>query len=190
MPIVVGALVMPWRLMTQEEQKAHERERIEEAKAHVKPLDTQFQPVLDRVVSPESDGVEMAGQVVDTTKYKYDRIKVRGPDGVARYSAGNKDAVAKSLMGASKDDLLKVATANRLAMEDHFKSRNSGHFRMIVGQALRNIIIKGGKIVIGGVWIKSLDQAVNYPKGYAEEAKGTTANPIRKAQPSANRIKA
>lgn len=129
----------------------------------------------------------MAGQVVDTTKYKYDRIKVRGPDGKARYTAGNKDAVAKSLLGMPKQELFDTATANGLKLDDHFRLRNDGHFRMIVGQALRSVIIKGGEVVIRKVQIKSLDQQVEWPKGYAEEEKGTTQKPIRK-QVSANRI--
>lgn len=129
----------------------------------------------------------MSGQVVDTKKYKYDRIKVRGPDGVARYTAGNKDAVAKCLIGMSKEDLLQVAKGNGLKMAEHYKARNSGHFRMIVGQALRSIVQKGGKVQINGVEIESLAQKVEWPKGFAEEEKGTHEKPVRRHK-SANRI--
>lgn len=179
---------MPWRLMTVEEQRAHERERIEEHKNSVKALDAQSTPVVDRAISPFESGVDVAGQVLDTKKYKYERAKVRGPDGKARYTAGNKDAVAKSLLGMSKQDLLDVAKANGLKMEGHYESRNSGHFRMIVGQALRSILIKGGKIVIRGVEIAALDQKVAWPEGYAEEKKGTSAHPIRREPRSPHRI--
>lgn len=171
---------MPWRLATVEEQKAYERERIEEAK-RAKSLDTQVRLVVDQAVLPEPAGVEVA-KVVDTTKYKYNRIKVRGPDGVARYTAGNHDAIAKSLTGMSKQKLFEVAQANGLALDNHFKLRNSGHFRMIVGQALRGIVLRGNKAVIDGVEISALDQPVEWPKGYAQEDKGTHQNPIRKSQ--------
>lgn len=154
----------------------------------LRPLDTQVSPVVDQPVSPFDTGDDVAGQVVDTTKYKYDRIKVRGPDGVARYSAGNKDAVAKSLMGMTKEQLLKVAQSNGLNLAAHFDSRNNGHFRMIVGQSLRSVVIKGGTITIHGVKIAALDQPVEWPEGYSQEKKGTTQKPIRRTQ-SANRIK-
>lgn len=131
---------------------------------------------------------KVAGQVVDTTKYKYDRVKVRGPDGVARYTAGTKDAIAKSLFGISKKNLLEIAKSNGLKLDAHYKARNDGHFRMIVGQALRSVIHKGGKVTIGDVVIVQLDQKVSWPKGFAEEKKGTHDKPIRK-HPSANRIK-
>lgn len=176
------------RLLSIDEQRALERQRIEEVKSRAKPLDTQVSPVVDRVTSPEPVETDMVGQVVDVTKYKYDRVKVRGPDGKARYTAGNKDAVAKSLLGMTKKEVFDEATANGLKMAEHFKLRNDGHFRMIVGQALRSVVIKGGVITLRGVEIKTLDQEIPWPKGYTEEDKGTTAKPIRR-QVSAHRIK-
>lgn len=167
---------MPWWLASVDEQKAYERERIEEARRD-KALDTRPPLVVDQAVLPEHVGVEVA--VVDVSKYKYNRIKVRGPDGVARYSAGNQDAVAKALTGMNKQQLFDVSLANGLKLDTHFKLRNDGHFRMIVGQALRNIIIKGGKIDVNGVEITNLGQAVEWPAGYAQEEKGTTQKPVR-----------
>lgn len=120
----------------------------------------------------------MAGQVVDTTKYKYYRVKVRGPDGKARYTAGSKDSIAKSLFGFSREELLKVAEANDLDLTAH-ASKNVGHFRMILGQTLRNIITKGRKVKINGATIGSLKQSVSWPKGYTEEDKGTHDAPVR-----------
>lgn len=122
----------------------------------------------------------MAGQVVDVEKYKYDRIKVRGPDGVARYTAGNKDAIAKAMFGMTKEQIRTVATENNLDLAVHFEKRNMGHLRMIVGQALRNIIAKKGTVLIDGHKITKLNQKASWPKGYVEEPKGTTQHPIRK----------
>ncbi len=177
------------RLLSIDEQRALERSRIEEVKNRAKSLDTQVSPVIDQAISPEASEVDVVGQVVDVTKYKYDRIKVRGPDGKARYTAGNKDAVAKSMLGMTKQEVYDAGSGNGLTLDNHFKLRNDGHFRMIVGQALRSIVIKGGTVTLRGVVIKALDQSVPWPKGYAEEKKGTTQKPIRRQPPSANRIK-
>lgn len=179
------------RLLSIEEQKAYERQRIEEAKGSVKSLDTHSPPMVDRVCAPQDlAGDLVAGSdIVDTTKYKYDRIKVRGPDGVARYTAGNRDAIAKSMLGMTKKQVFDVSKENNLKMDVHFKSRNDGHFRMIVGQALRSIIAKGNTITIDGVEIKSLDQKVEWPKGYVQEDKGTSTEPVRRGAPSIARIK-
>ena len=127
----------------------------------------------------------MAGQVVDVEKYKYDRIKVRGPDGVARYTAGNKDAIAKAMFGMTKDQIRAVATENKLDLAVHFEKRNMGHLRMIVGQALRSIIAKKGTVLVNGHAITKLAQKATWPEGFKEEPKGTTKNPIRKKKAKA-----
>ena len=133
----------------------------------------------------------MAGQVVDTEKYKYNRIKVRGPDGKAHYTASNKDAIAKLLFGMNKQQLAGVAKENSLDMKSHYDLRNVGHYRMILGQALRNLILnKKQELLIGGVTVADLDQKVKWPEGYTEEPKGTHDQPIRKGKASTSRIKA
>lgn len=181
-------MVRPFnQLMSVEEQKEFERQRIEEARRLLankrgETLDTQSTPAVLLAPPPDLVGAPVAGQVVDVSKYKYDRVKVRGPDGVARYSAGNKDAIAKSLMGFSKKELLVVAEANGLDLSKHFKQRNSGHFRMIVGQALRSIIKKKGTVWVRYAEINSLSQKVGWPEGYSEEPKGTTLHPIRRTK--------
>lgn len=178
---------MPWRLASVEEQKAYERERIEEAKRKI-PLDRAVEPIIDLSNSSKQYGADMAGQVLDTTKYKYDRIKIRCPDGKARYSASSADAIAKSMFGMTKDDMMKVAIDHQLGgMLKHFDTRNLGHLRMILGQALRSQITKGTPVTIRGVTITKLDQKVNWPEGYTQEDKGTIQKPVRR-QASAHRI--
>lgn len=128
----------------------------------------------------------MAGQVVDTAKYKYPRIKVRGPDGKARYTASNCDAIAKSLFGMDRAALEEVANSNHQErLVPQFAVRNLGHARMILGQALRHAIAAGDKSIrIRGINVLALDQEVPWPKGYFEELKGTHQHPVRKGQPS------
>ena len=102
-----------------------------------------------------------------------------------------KDAIAKLLFGMNKQQLAGVAKENSLDMKSHYDLRNVGHYRMILGQALRNLILnKKQEILIGGVTVADLDQKVKWPEGYIEEPKGTHDQPIRKGKASTSRIKA
>ncbi len=109
-------------------------------------------------------------QVLDTPRYKYKRIRVRGKDGVVRYSANNGDPVARLMLGAGKDELVKTMAENGLTerLGPH-STKNAGHFRMVLGQALRMLVKKKLPITIGGVEVRSLTQKVPLPHGYKEE---------------------
>lgn len=112
----------------------------------------------------------MRGQILDTQRYKYKRIRVRGPDGKVLYSANNGDPVARLMLGAGKDELVKVMAENGLTgrLGQH-SAKNAGHFRMVLGQALRVLLKRSIPIMINGVEVKSLTQRVPLPKGYKEE---------------------
>lgn len=101
------------------------------------------------------------GSMIDRNKYGYARTKFIGPDGKARYSAGNGDAVAKALLGvtgAKFDKVVRDAGLKDLAAKH--SDKNPGQFRMVIGNALRAIIRKGGSVVIGDNTITSLGQAI------------------------------
>lgn len=112
----------------------------------------------------------MTGQVIDTKKFQYLRIKIRNYEGKVFYSANNKDAVSKLLFGMKKDAMIGVMHANGLdeRISKH-ATKNLGHFRMILGQSLRHLVLKGTAIHVGGVLVTSLDQKVPWPEGFREE---------------------
>lgn len=112
----------------------------------------------------------------------YPRVKVRGPDGVARYSYMKKDAISKSTFDMDKVQLKVVMIDNNLAdrLLPLWKDKGAGHFRMILGQALRFKLLRGETVKVGSRRIKTADQEVAWPKGYKEEAKGTVGAYIRK----------
>lgn len=114
----------------------------------------------------------MAGQVLDTKKYSYNRIKLKSPDRKTIYSANNADAVSRAMLSMTKDELIETAELNGMTdrLKKHFTKRNGGHLRMIVGQALRSQLHKSKPVVIRGVTIDRLDQVVPWPFGYVEHA--------------------
>lgn len=114
----------------------------------------------------------MSGQVLNTGKYKYPRMKVRdAKTGLVRYSANNGDAVTRGLLGMTKDELVKVMCDNGLEERlGHHMHKNAGHFRMVIGQALRSIVVKGGRVGVRGISIASLDQKIALKSGLTEEA--------------------
>lgn len=117
----------------------------------------------------------MAG-AIDLGKYTYKRIKLKSPDGRVIYSANNADAVSRAMLMMTKDDLIRTATDNRLGtrLKKHFE-KNTGHLRMIVGQALRSEIHKGKTITVRGIKIDSLRQEVEWPLGYVERPRREAA---------------
>lgn len=107
-------------------------------------------------------------QVIDTKRYRYERIRLRGPDGSTHYSASKIDAVSKSLVGMGTGDLIKVLQQNGLDhVAVHSKTKNAGHFRMIVSQALRAMLDKGSPVQIGTRLIRSRGEAVDWPEGWS-----------------------
>lgn len=102
-----------------------------------------------------------AAKMIDPGRYGYGTTKVRGANGKIRHSRGNGDAVARALLGADFDAVLK---ANGLTerMKAH-ADKNSGQFRMIGGNMLRALIKKGEPVTIGDHVIKSLTQKVAIP---------------------------
>lgn len=113
------------------------------------------------VVEPEK-----TGNVIDGSRYKYDRVKFVGADGKTRTSANNGDSIAQAMLGMTPDEVMHVVEENGLAekLAKHYRKLNPGHFRMVVGNALRATIKKGGKVKVNGRWISSLDQPVKVPK--------------------------
>lgn len=116
----------------------------------------------------------MSGQMLDVKRYQYSRIKIRNKDGKAIYSAGNKDAVARAMLGLDKAGLVEVMNDHDLKdkVGKHAKGKNVGHFRMILGQALRGMVNRGEKVKVQGHVIKDLKQAVPLPSGWTEEKIG------------------
>lgn len=112
----------------------------------------------------------MRGQILNTQRYKYKRIRVRGPDGKVLYSANNGDPIARLMLGAGKDELVKIMEENGLTARLGIHStKNAGHFRMVLGQALRVLISRKVPVRINNIEVKSLTQRVPLPKGYKEE---------------------
>lgn len=108
-------------------------------------------------------------QVINTDKHRYKRLRVRGPDGVVRYSATANDAVSRALWAMTKEQMVLVVDDNDLGERFHVHSRkNTGHFKMILGGALRERVRKGQTIIIGPHTINSLGQDVPLPAGYLE----------------------
>lgn len=108
-------------------------------------------------------------QVIDTKRYKYDRLKLRDPNGVAHYSATKLDAVARSLVGMNAAGMVAVLQENGLDYVVRHSEKKIGHFRMIVGQSLRAILNKGSPVMVRGLMIKTLDQDVPLPEGWRVE---------------------
>jgi len=112
-----------------------------------------------------------SGQILDTEKYKYDRMKVRDKSGKVRYSANNGDSIARAMVGMVKEDLIVVMKKNGLEekLSKHTRGKSPGHFRMILGQALRGMVGRGEQVVIRGQQINTLKQRVSLPSGLSEE---------------------
>lgn len=107
--------------------------------------------------------------MIDFGKYSYPRIKLKSPTGKVVYSATSSDAISRAMLGMTHPDLLLVVKNNELEgrLEKHF-GKNTGHLRMIVGQALRSLIHKGGKVSIRGVTIRDLKQDIPWPEDFVE----------------------
>jgi len=106
---------------------------------------------------------------VISDKYKYERIKLRDPEGKVHYSANSADAVARALLGMTQDQLIKVLQTNALDHVIPHKAKNAGQFRMIVGGALRARIAKGEHVRIGPYTVSDLKQDVPWPEGWRQE---------------------
>lgn len=107
--------------------------------------------------------------VIDT-KYKYDRIKLRDPQGKAHYSANRADAISRAIFNLTNEQVIKILQDNALDhVVHHAKTKKVGHFRMIAGQALRSVINKGASVRVGETLIESLDQHVPWPEGWTQE---------------------
>ena len=113
----------------------------------------------------------MSGQILDTNKYSYIRIKLQAPDKPTVYSANNADAISRIMLAMTKNELITVSIKNKMdeRLSKHY-NKNAGHLRMIVGQALRSMVKKHQSVLVRGVTITALDQAVDWPFGYKEVA--------------------
>lgn len=107
--------------------------------------------------------------MIDFGKYSYPRIKLKSPTGKVVYSATSSDAISRAMLGMTHSDLLVVSEDNNLKdrLDVHY-DKNTGHLRMIVGQALRSLIHKGGEVTIRDVKIRDLKQDVPWPGGFVE----------------------
>jgi hypothetical protein len=104
---------------------------------------------------------------IDTSRYEYARIAVRGADGKMHYSAGNGDAVAKALLlhcTVNGKALGGVIRDNGLASKFKDAGGNAGTLRMSVGVALRALVKAGTPVTIGDVKVSKLSQKVELPK--------------------------
>lgn len=104
---------------------------------------------------------------IDTSKYEYARISVRGADGKVHYSAGNGDAVAKALLlhcTVNGKAIGGVIRDNGLTAKFKDKGGNPGTLRMSVGVALRALVNAGTPVTIGDVKVSKLNQKIDLPK--------------------------
>lgn len=110
--------------------------------------------------------------VVDTSKFEYDTIKVRGADGKVKHSKGNGDAIARAFLvfSTTGKDIMQVVRANKLAERLKGRDVNAGLFRMTLGVMLRAMVRRGEHVTIGDVVVKSLEQRVAVPEVKAKEA--------------------
>ncbi|MDD1762968.1 MAG: hypothetical protein LUQ59_12125 [Methanothrix sp.] len=117
--------------------------------------------------------------VIDTSKYDYKTLRVRDRNGKLRHSVSNGDAVSLAMLNMDHDALVNVMLANKLEdrFSKHAKTLNHGHFRMILGQALRALVRRGKKVKIGKHRIEALDQKIDVSKLLAivEGKKGKAA---------------
>lgn len=124
----------------------------------------------------------VTGSMIDRNKYGYERTKFVGADGKARYSAGNGDAVAQALLGVTGtkfDKVVRDAGLKDLAAKH--AGKNPGQFRMIIGNALRAIVRKGGTVVIGDNTITSLGQAVKLAEAPAKKTRKSKKDEVQAA---------
>lgn len=107
--------------------------------------------------------------MIDFGKHSYPRIKLKSPSGKVVYSATSSDAISRAMFGMNHVDLVAVAKTNGMEerLSKHY-DKNTGHLRMIVGQALRSLIHKGNRVVIRGLKIEDLKQDVPWPEGFVE----------------------
>ena len=103
--------------------------------------------------------------VIDVSDRDYKVTRIRGKDGRIRHSRSNGDAVAMAMLGMSHEALGKVMKANGLdRLKPYLDSKNPGHFRMILGQALRGMVRRDEEVIIGRNSITKLTQKVDVSK--------------------------
>jgi hypothetical protein len=97
----------------------------------------------------------------------YEKVDYVGADGKKKSARVSGDAVSVALVGATREDLVKVAKANKLGAEVVAKveaATNVGLARMSLSNRLRAIVRKGETpVTVRGVEITSLDQKVEAP---------------------------
>jgi hypothetical protein len=96
----------------------------------------------------------------------YEKVRFTDADGKHRTAKISGDAVSKALVGATRDDLVKVAKANKLGAEVVAKiesATNVGTVRMSLSNRLRAKVKHGTPVDVRGVVINDLDQTVEAP---------------------------
>lgn len=134
-----------------------------------------------------------SANIIDTTKYDYDKTKFRDGEGKARFSKSNGDAVAQALLGADRDALIAVVKANGLEakFKELVKHDDTGVFRMSLGNSLRAMVRKGTGVKVRGHSITKLDQKVTLARGIeVEDFKSGTRSTARRAPKAAKVAKA
>lgn len=94
---------------------------------------------------------------IDKAKYGYEAVTREVEGGKKRKSYDNADNVAKALRNKTDAEVEKIAKDNELG--DKFKSLshlNPGMRRMSIGNTLRGIIRKGGKVKVDNKNVASL----------------------------------
>lgn len=99
--------------------------------------------------------------IIDKATHNYETVRVIGADGQPYRTTGNQDALARSLIGRSADQLFEIARKAGLkskALEPNH-GLNAGQVRMNLGNGLRALVKKGTPVRIDeGLVIKALDQ--------------------------------
>ena len=105
----------------------------------------------------------MTKPAIDTSSYKYSKLRIRDRNGDIQYSAGNGDAIAKAMLifTAAGGKVKDVAKANELSVKN---GGNHGIYRMAVGVALRGKVRNGESVRIGAITVSRLSQHVKLPK--------------------------
>jgi hypothetical protein len=89
--------------------------------------------------------------VIDRLKYQYEQSDVKTASG-KRKTVDNGDDVAQVLRGKTAEEALTIAELNGATRDQigNWKTKNPGMVRMNVGNFLRGVARKGGKIKVSG----------------------------------------
>lgn len=131
--------------------------------------------------------VDKSKEALESLSTRYDKIQYLDSDGKLRSTKGTADAVAIAMLGMNVEQIETLARDNE-AWDDKYITLNPGMVRMNIGNRLRNLVKKGGSIVIGDFTVTSLDQKIDNPavkaaaKHLADKSKEAKAKEADKAK--------